>query len=532
MGFSQSVPDSLGYKVNRLFQDIENTNGPGCALAIISKGEVIFNAAYGMANLEQLTPISSSTVFDIASLSKQFTGYAISTLIEEGKIAESDDIRNYLPFVPDFGKTITVEHLIHHTSGLRDWPLTLAIAGWRPADQISFEDIMRLVEHQKELDFEPGTKYSYSNTGYNLLAAIVEKVSGQAMPDWLQAHLFTDLNMASAQIPKQPMTGIKNGADSYFKSGNELLKVPDLATAYGSSSMFLSMDDLIRWSKHFNEQIGHKNPVYLRMLEPGRLSNGDTVYYGFGLGLSKPDEPRRIAHTGGWAGFRSMITHYPDEQLSILVLSNSANFNTRECSQNILDIMQNRVKQIEKIEPDLKNEIEIEVDDAIEAKYLGTYQLGPDWFITITTENGQLKSRSNGEIPYAMTAKSDSSYWVEAYSNAIYFVKDSTNGYQLQYKTFLGKRVPSFHPDAKQLNKYVGEYKSEELSIDYVLTVSNGKLYIYHLRLGEIELFPDTIEGQFSSELGIFQFVNNAKNKITGFKLSGSRVKNIYFKKQ
>ena len=214
-----------------------------------------------MANLEYDIPITPATVFDIASVSKQFTGMAISSLIQQGKISLDDDIRKYLPDVPEFGKTITIRHLVHHTSGLRDWPEALSMAGWRWDEVYSFDDIMRLVKNQKELDFEPGEKYSYSNTGYNLLAAIVEKVSGKSFREWTEENIFKPLKMNSSQFQDDYTRIIKNLAYSYNPGNNGFSKIPGALTAYGSSSLFTTVQDLSKWVIYFDKQIALKNPV-------------------------------------------------------------------------------------------------------------------------------------------------------------------------------------------------------------------------------------------------------------------------------
>jgi CubicO group peptidase (beta-lactamase class C family) len=192
--FCQNKPDSLENKVDAIFQKFNNLKGPGCAVAIIRNGTVIFRKGYGLANLEYEIPIGPATNFDIASVSKQFTGMAISTLIQQGKISLDDDIHKWLPDVPQFGKLITIRHLLHHISGIRDWPQTLNAAGWRWDETFSFQDIMRMVKYQKDLDFEPGTKFSYSNTGYNLLAAIAEKAV-TTFREWTDSVIFKPLGM-------------------------------------------------------------------------------------------------------------------------------------------------------------------------------------------------------------------------------------------------------------------------------------------------------------------------------------------------
>jgi CubicO group peptidase (beta-lactamase class C family) len=194
VALAQNQPQ-IEKSIDSVFKNYDTKTGPGVALLIIKDWQVILKKGYGIANLEYDEPITSTSVFDIASVSKQFTGYAISTLIQQGKISEDDDIHRYLPDVPQYAHKITVHNLIHHTSGIRDWPMTLNLAGWRWDEDFLFDDIMRMVKYQKDLDFEPGSKFSYSNTGYNLLAEIVGKVSGKPFPQWVKKNIFTPLNM-------------------------------------------------------------------------------------------------------------------------------------------------------------------------------------------------------------------------------------------------------------------------------------------------------------------------------------------------
>ncbi|MEO5582121.1 MAG: serine hydrolase domain-containing protein, partial [Saprospiraceae bacterium] len=323
---STSPTPSVEKRIDSLFSAF-NSQTPGCAMAVVQHGKVIYKKGYGIANLEYDVPITTASIFDIASVSKQFTGLAISMLIQEGKITLEDDIRKYLPEVPDFGHVITIQHLLHHTSGLRDWPSTLNIAGWRWDEKFSFADIIRMVKQQKDLDFLPGVRHSYSNTGYNMLALIVEKTSGVSFRSWTHEHIFSPLNMSSSSFQDDPSRVVKNMAYSYTLRDSGYTKDPNALTALGSSSLYTSVDDLILWVNHFNEQIKSKNPVYVNMLNDGILNNKDSVHYGYGLGLGKQGKYQVVSHTGGWAGYRTIITNYPEEELSIIVLSNRADFN-------------------------------------------------------------------------------------------------------------------------------------------------------------------------------------------------------------
>src|ERR1700756_175775 len=226
---AQVPNDVIAKKCDSIFNNYNDR--PGVAVLIIQDGKIAFEKGYGLASLEYNVPITPTTVFDIASVSKQFTGYAISTLIQEGKISPDDDIHKCLPDVPDFGKKITIRNLIHHTSGLRDWPEGLHAAGWRWEEAFGWPDIMRMVKQQKELDFEPGSQYQYSNTGYNLLAAIVEKVTGKTLPVWADENIFKPLQMNSSQVLTDYSKVIKNVAGSYYWD-NGFHKSNDMLTAW------------------------------------------------------------------------------------------------------------------------------------------------------------------------------------------------------------------------------------------------------------------------------------------------------------
>jgi CubicO group peptidase (beta-lactamase class C family) len=392
--FAQITNDSLPTKVDNIFQKYNTKLSPGIAVAIIQNGQVVYKNSYGMANLEYDTPITSSTVFDVASLSKQFTGFAIATLVQEGKINLDDDIRKYLPQVPKFKQTITINHLLHHTSGIRDWVAPLTIAGWRYTELATFDDVMRMVHNQKELDFEPGTQYLYSNTGYNLLAAIVEKVSGKSFREWTDERIFKPLKMNSTHFMDDSNRIIKNLAYSYYFENNEFFKYPNVLSAYGASSLHTSLDDLIIWAFFFQKAISENEPKVLRMLEKGILKNGEAVNYGFGLELvGNENTLNEIYHTGAWSGFRTVIKYFPREQISIIVLSNANDDSAIGSANSIADLLPIKTQKVAS-NTDSPN---IKVDRLLLKKYVGIYEWGPGE-INITLENDQLAEISVASI--------------------------------------------------------------------------------------------------------------------------------------
>ena len=518
--------NTLQANIDSLFNIYTRTGSPGVAVAIVKDGKVVLGKGYGLANLEYDMPITTTTVFDIASVSKQFTGFAISTLIQEGKISPDDDIRKYLPEVPQFGKTITIRHLIHHTSGLRDWPSTLRAAGWRGDDGFRYEDIMRMLKQQRELNFEPGSQYSYSNTGYNVLAALVAKVSGQTFPEWMDEHLFKPLNMQSSQVLPDYSKVIKQLAGSYYPNGNEYSKSNDLLTAWGSSSIYTTVEDLSKWVIHFQQALDQKDPVYLRMLETDELNNKQKISYAYGLDVNN----NNISHTGSWAGFRTIISTWPEQKLTIILLSNYADFDPDTDANAIAKFfLKDKTAPVQDRE-DLSNLPTVKVDTLLLKKYTGSYQLGAGWYVTFTLENGQIMVQASGEDKYQTDVKSDTVLWVPAYHSSVTFREIKDKAGALKYHNIIAKRVV---PVKVGLEQYVGSYYNDELETTYRLSVENGKLIAHHMRLGDFTFQPDLVVAErFDIPSGTVKFFKNEQKAITGFSLSNGRMKNVLFKKQ
>lgn len=523
--------DSLAIKVDDILKKYKTKTGPGCAVSIIQNGKVIFKKGYGIANLEYGVPISPSTVFDICSVSKQFTGFAISTLIEEGKISEDDDIRKYLPEVPQLGKTITIRHLLHHTSGLRDYVETLAAAGWYYDEMASFNDVMRMVTRQKELNFEPGSEWSYSNTGYNLLAAIVEKVTGQSFISWTDKNIFRPLNMRSSHFLDDYRKVIKNVAYSYYVlRPDSCIKNPSVLSAYGGGSLFSTAEDLSRWVIHFEKEVAAKNPVFLRMLQTDMLLNGKPVPYAYGLFIDKDHGLTRIWHPGSWAGYRAKLIFYPEAGLSLVLISNANDDNLP--FQEIADLLLK-----DKFRPAPEDKISanatVSVDTSLLNKYAGIYQYASGT-ITMSVVNGLLYAQYSGDGAYPLEAKSDSVFWWPGAKTAFTFTGNE-NGQvnQFLFREAVGKRVELLSPPATdQLPAYSGIYYSEELGSEFTVDVVRGKLSAHHPRLGDFELNPHPFrKDAFTGFFGTFHFEKNLQQKVTGFKLSGNSVRNLNFNK-
>lgn len=339
----QALPDversALAGQVDSLFRPWDRDGSPGAAVLVMRDGEVVHARGYGMAHLEHGVAIGTGTVFDIASVSKQFAALAIALLADEGALSLDDDVRRHIPELPDFGPVITIRHLLHHTSGLRDWPGTLRMAGWDFMDVVSYEQILAMAFQQRELNFVPGSDYAYSNTGYNLLAEVVARVTGQSFRDWTRTRLFEPLGMRDTHFHDDWTEIVPGRAESYRPAGGGgFRRVVSNLTAIGSSSLFTSVDDLSRWVRNFDDPIVGDERLMSRMVQPGVLDSGDPIGYALGLFVDEYRGSRTVSHGGSWAGYRSALLRFPDHRLAVVILGNSSDLNAGALAHQIADL--------------------------------------------------------------------------------------------------------------------------------------------------------------------------------------------------
>lgn len=330
-----------GERTDALFDRWHRPDSPGAAVLVIHRGEVVHRAGYGMASLEHGVPIRTTTVFDIASISKQFGAYAVALLEAEGRLSLDDDVRSWIPELHDFGRTITLRHLIHHTSGIRDWPGTLSMAGWSYEDVLSFEQILRMAFDQRELNFDPGDEYAYSNTGYNLLAEVVARATGMSFREWTHERIFAPLGMTRSHFQDDHREVIRDRAESYARGPDgRWRRVTNNLTALASSSLFTTAEDLALWVGHLHSpdpRLGGA-PLVERVHERGVLNDGDTIAYAFGQNWTEWRGLPIATHGGSWAGFRTVLTRFPDQDFAVIILANTADMNPSGLAREVADI--------------------------------------------------------------------------------------------------------------------------------------------------------------------------------------------------
>jgi CubicO group peptidase (beta-lactamase class C family) len=523
-------------RVDSIFARYSGAPSPGAAVAVVRDGALLFSKAYGLANIEDHVPIARTTVFDLASVSKQFTGLAVAMLVEQGRIHLTDDIRKYIPEMHDFGTPITINHLLHHTSGLRDWPSTLHVAGWMFDDVISMDQILHMAYDQRTLNFPIGSEYTYSNTEYNLLAELIARVTGKSFRAWTDENLFAPLGMTHTHFRDDRGEIFPSNARAYSRSDDGTYKVtPDNLVALGSSSLFSSTDDLAKWMINFDETTVGGHSAIAMMEQRGVLNDGTSIPYAFGVVNGTYRGQQTIEHNGGWASFSTFAGRFPKQHLGIIVLANTGSIDATDAAHRIADIFLER--ELGPAPPGAKSiasKPDVDVAPATLDSYAGQYRLGPGWFVRIRRDGAVLKTQATSEDEVLMSSKSPTEFWVSAYDAPMTF--DRSHNGDTTYLTYRGQRHPKLaesRPFARdQLAGVAGEYVSTELHTSYWIEVRDSALVMTQQRYGAIPL--SWLYGtEFGCSLGSVEFQRDGAGNVVSLTITaGIRSRNNRFDKR
>lgn len=327
-------------RVDRLFRKWDRTDTPGCSVAVVKDGEFVYEKSYGMASLKFGIPNSPDTIYRIGSNTKQFTVFAIYLLEQDGLLELHDDVQLYIDEFPDFGESITIQHLIHHTSGLRDYFGLMVFGGWNlMEDLINKEQALHLVSRQSALNFLPGENFIYSNTGYMLLAEIVARVSGQSFAEFAKERIFEPLGMTDTQCRDNHKKIVERYADPYEPSPEGGYNISPLNfSSVGEGGIISTVRDLAKWDQNFYDpQVGDRR-IFLRMEQSGMLNNGTPTGYSGGLIVGEYNGEKIVYHGGDLGGYHGNLLRYPHQHLSIITLSNSADLDSSVLLEKSLQI--------------------------------------------------------------------------------------------------------------------------------------------------------------------------------------------------
>ncbi len=333
---AQETQDSTTARVDRVFATYARHDSPGCALGVYREGRMLYSRGYGAANIAAVMPNTPATIFDIGSTSKQFTAASILLLAQQGKLTLDDDVRRFIPELPRYQAPITIRHLLHHTSGIRDYIGLLTLGGNDIAGRTTAKQALDAIVRQKALNFDPGTEHLYSNSGYFLLSQIVERVSGTPMRVFAETNLFRPLGMTSTQVRDDHSTPLAGAAIGYSSSQSGGFSInASKWEQTGDGAVFTTVEDLLRWDSNFYDpKVG--GPRLLEELQrTGTLANGSALTYASGLIVNKFRGLRSVSHGGSWAGYRAELVRFPDQKLSVATLCNVANANPSALARSV-----------------------------------------------------------------------------------------------------------------------------------------------------------------------------------------------------
>ena len=544
-------------RVDQMMARFDGDDRPGALVAVVDGGEVVFEKAYGMANLTHGVPMTVDTRTNIGSTSKQFTAFALGLLAQRGQLSLDDDVRQHLPELPDLGETVTLRHLLTHTSGYRDFLNTLALTG-RRIDKGSYIDraeIVQMVQRQPALQNTPGAEWNYNNTGYALAAMVVERVTGEPFPDWMADHVFGPLGMTETVVRADPTVVVPHSAQGYLPGEDgRWREVPDLYGAMGAGGIYTTVGDLARWLGNLDTAALGGPDLIREMTTPYVLASGDTTDYGLGLMVDRVGGRLRVHHGGADNAHRSMVTVFPEIGAGVIVEFNGPEDASGAASRVARAFFEDRFLDAP---PDSATEAatdpegiaaseEVDFDDVLFDDYAGRYALdvAPDFVLAFRRGDGGYLIEPTGQPASEVVPVSDSTFASTVVEAKVTFhrdpdgvVRSATLHQNGDHRATKLDAEPTADAEPVNLEDYAGRYVSDELETVYTLSVEDGALTA-HLP-GVADSFParqttaDTVVvtayGGFPITLA---FDRDAAGAVTGFRAdAGGRTRDVRFER-
>jgi CubicO group peptidase (beta-lactamase class C family) len=532
--------NTLQGKVSALFAAYDKPGSPGAAVLVIREGDVIYQDGFGRANLEYDVPITSDSIFHVASVSKQFTAFAIALLDDQGKLSVDDDVRKYIPELPDYGDVITLRHLLNHTSGLRSQFELLILAGWRADDVMSHRDQMVIIQRQRELNFPPGERHLYSNSGYTLLAEVVERVTGKNLKTWSQQNIFTPLDMTNTHFHDDHQHIVAGRVYSYMQDdGGEYINSVLNSAYVGSSGLFSTVGDLAKWVRSFQLQKLGSSSLYEHMVAKAVLNDGSEIPYGFGLSIGEFIGMATVGHDGADAGFRADTLYIPSMNFGAIVLSNLSSIDSTALNRQIAGIyLQDQIQDTD--EPE-KNPDSVTLDEAYLQSLTGKYIFDSGSIMDVVFDGTDLVRKIEGTDDVPLIAKSQTDFVYKTRPVDMSYVLDSEGnvekivypGLSMQARPYI-----PWYPSPEAIDRIAGSYFSEELGTTYTITQEENGLYLLHRRHGRLSLAP-LRENEFVAEIPVWdqpmtvtlKLVPDHEGNDVDVLMSTDRVLNVAFKR-
>jgi CubicO group peptidase (beta-lactamase class C family) len=531
-----TLDESVQHEIDQVF-DFVGVGDPGCALGVIQNGRLAFAKGYGLANLDWGIPISPSTVFDIGSVSKQFTAAAVALLDIEGVLSIDDDVRKWIPELPQYEHTITIRHLLNHTSGVRDYLTLMRLAGTDSDNVFDEFDGVELITRQQALNFVPGSEYLYSNSGYLLLANIVRRATDMSLRRFLEERVFDPLGMAHTSIWDDNTEVLPERATGYGGEPGAW----SIAHAWnfqmgGDGQVITSVEDLAKWDTNFYDPAVGGQALLDQLHTQGVLNGGDTIDYALGLSVNEYRGLRRVSHGGAWAGFRAMLTRFPEQHTSFVVECNRGDAATGEYVNAVADLVladhftEPAAEEEEEAPAAPRQEREpVELTRNQLARWEGVYASdATSTVLVFELREVQLFVLVAGQ-EFPLQAFSETEFQVMGVGVPIVFAEQggvtTVTGQENRYS-----RLERAAPSVTELEAYVGRYWSPEIDAVYEVTLDEDDLMLHQPGRDPITLIPLTADEFQGAGLGI-TFLREGGN-LTGLSVDAGRVRGIVFERE
>jgi CubicO group peptidase (beta-lactamase class C family) len=529
--------------IDSVFAPYDTTNVPGCALGVFENGQMAYGRGYGWADLERHVPITTATLFDIGSTSKQFAAASIALLANEHKLSFSDEVRKYIPELPDYGAPLTIDEMMRHTSGLRDYNGLLALAGHSLEEVTTDSQSLALVVQQRHLNFPSGSRFEYSNTGYFLLSVIVQRVTGMSLADFARTRLFLPLGMTHTQYRNHFAMLIPNRALGYAPEGkNGFKNSMSNWEETGDGAVHLSVDDALKWDENFYDARVGGRAMVDALRQRGTLANGDSIGYARGLFVGTYRGLYREEHGGDWIGYHAAFARFPTQHTSVVVLCNSDGISPGGLSDRVADIVLAHDFTVPKVASVAKSTNAADATHA--SSSLPVASLAGSYYAAVRGEVIRIADSSGAPVlrivgqSFPLAAAGPLTYEVKGLPVYVTFVAGGARPAQSLWlrigstDSTRAERFTSSAPTPVEIRQYAGRYHSPELGVTWEILLDKGRLVMNNTLSDLMDIagpLDPAMAGSFTAGGGLLQFTRGADGHVTGFALSASRMRNIRF---
>jgi CubicO group peptidase (beta-lactamase class C family) len=474
----QALSPAIGAEIDKVFSEFDKPGSPGCELGVFRDGAVVYAHGYGEASLEHGTPITARTVFDIGSTSKQFTAFAILLLERDGKLSLNDDIRKHVPELQPMPRPVTVQHLLLHTSGLRDYLTLWSLAGMKTENWTTQSDAVRLTARQRQPNFPAGEEWLYSNTGYLLLSEIVHRVSGKSLAEFAAERIFQPLGMSHTFYLDDHTRVIPGKAEGYMphRGGGFSVNMSDFEQT-GDGAVQTSIEDLLLWDRNFYAPKVGDSALLTKAQTVGVLNNGKKLDYAAGLMIGTYRGLTTVRHGGSWAGYRAELLRFPQAHTSIACLCNLGSANPSNLADRVADVVLSARLQPRGVKTDPGSRPAVQVPIGQLTALTGIYEpVNAGSYRRIALRDGVLRYGTGEGQPLAAIAVDR--FVPSAPGIELYF---PTAGAGRELHLVREGAAPEIYrllppPGAQKLEDFTGQFYSDELDTTWAFAAGEDRL--------------------------------------------------------